>query len=72
MNSEIEPRKEFLKPRPEQISAVTLSGCEFLVGWDDGDARIECVKLGGKWWEVHEVFSSDFCDQLDAALLKLE
>lgn len=35
-------------------------------------AWVECVKLGGKWWDAHEVFSSDFCDQLDAALLELE
>jgi hypothetical protein len=90
MNSEIEPRKEFMKPRPERMATVTLSGCEFFVGWD-GEAPdyerhhffgitgrqhptawVECVKLDGKWWEAHEVFSSDFCDQLDAALLELE
>ena len=35
-------------------------------------AWVECVKLDGKWWEASEVFSSDFCDQLDAALLALE
>ena len=35
-------------------------------------AWVECVKLDGKWWEAHEVFSSDFCDQLDAALCALE
>mgnify|MGYP003554006650 FL=1 len=35
-------------------------------------AWVECVKLDGKWWEANEVFSSDFCDQLDAALCELE
>ena len=35
-------------------------------------AWVECVKLGGKWWEAQAVFSSDFCDQLDAALCALE
>ena len=29
---------------------------------------VECVKLDGKWWNANEVFSSDFCHQLDAAL----
>jgi hypothetical protein len=35
-------------------------------------AWVEYVKLDGEWWGVCEVFSSDFCDQLDAALLGLE
>ena len=35
-------------------------------------AWVECVNLGGQWWDAHEVFSSDFCDQLDAAICALE
>ena len=87
----IEPRHKLANPRPERIATVSLSGCEFVVGWDGepGEpdtycegavsvrgskpaAWVECVKLDGKWWEAHEVFSSDFCDQLDAALCALE
>ena len=91
MSKDIEPRHKLASPRPERISAVTVSGCEFVVGWDgtagepdtycEGSvsvrgsrptAWVECVKLGGKWWDAPEVFSSDFCDQLDAALCALE
>ena len=43
-----------------------------ITGRQHPTAWVECVKLGGKWWGVNEVFSSDFCDQLDAALLELE
>ena len=87
----IEPRHKLATPRPERIATVSLSGCEFVVGWDgepgepdtycDGHvsvrgsppaAWVECVKLDGKWWDAHEVLSSDFCDQLDAALCALE
>ena len=42
-----------------------------ITGRQHPTAWVECVKLGGKWWNVNEVFSSDFCDQLDAALLAL-
>ena len=35
-------------------------------------AWVECVKLDGKWWDVRDIFSSTFCDQLDAALCALE
>lgn len=43
-----------------------------ITGRQHPTAWVECVKLGDKWWNVNEVFSSDFCDQLDAALLALE
>jgi hypothetical protein len=44
---------------------VSVRGCK-------PTAWVECVKLDGKWWEVSQVFSSDFCDQLDAALKELD
>lgn len=90
MGTDIGPRHQAAKPRPERVAAVTLSGCEFVVGWDGEPADyephhylgglgrqrptawVECVKLDGKWWNVDKVFASDFCDQLDAALLALE
>ena len=91
VGNDIEPRHQLANPSAERIAAVTVGGCEFVVGWD-GEAGepdtycdshvsvpgskpvawVECVRLGGKWWGVHEVFSSDFCDQLDAALCALE
>lgn len=43
-----------------------------IVGRKHPVAWVECVKLDGKWWDAHEVFSSDFCDQLDASLMSLE
>jgi hypothetical protein len=91
MKTDIEPRQQAATPRPGRIATVTLSGCEFVVGWDgepgepdtycDGhvsvrgskpSAWVECVRLDGKWWDAHEVFTSDFCAQLDAALCSLE
>ena len=35
-------------------------------------AWVECVKIAGKWWDARDMFSSGFCDKLDAALLALE
>lgn len=91
MGTDIAPRHQANAPKPEQISALTLSGCTFVVGWgcekgepetycdgyvsDPGikpTAWVDCVKLDGKWWDAGDVFSSDFGDQLDAALLALE
>ena len=91
MSTDITPRKQAAIPQPERISTVTLSGCEFVVGWgcEKGEPEtycdgyvsdpgikpavwVDCVKLDGKWWDAGDVFSSDFCDQLDAALYALE
>lgn len=32
---------------------------------------VASVKLGGSWWPACEVFSSAFCDELDAAIKEL-
>lgn len=87
MKTEITPLATVEAPAPDRIASVTMSGCEFEVGYgfEEGEpatwcdefvsvhaskalAWVECVKLGGKWWNAIEVFESDFCDQLDAAL----
>ena len=34
MKTDIEPRQQAATPRPGRIATVTMSGCEFVVGWD--------------------------------------
>ena len=87
----IKPRDWLEIPRVDRISAVMLSGCEFVIGWggEEGEqatycdsyvsvpgskptAWVECVKLDGKWWDVRDIFSPTFCDQLNVALCALE
>lgn len=65
------------------VSHITVRGQDWTVKWEDdswtddgGNQRYVCyvtrVKFGDEWHTAEDVFSSDFIDEMDAALRDLE
>ena len=75
-------------PRPERIASVVVDGAEFVVGWDEekhdeptwqhgrwvtgSDCWVDSVRIDGVWFYAIEVFTQQWLDRMNAALVAPE